>query len=581
MRPTLSLALAGLVAFALSAFAQPVKDTGLPKEDLDVLKRVNLKADAASLLDYLRKQTHPEADPKQMEQLIRDLGDDVFQVREQAYGKLITLGKTALVGLKQAEKDTDPEVRHRAKDLRERLEAKVEPAIQIATVRLLARMKPAGTAEVLLNFVPFAPDLSVTDEVCKALDVVAKSGGGIEPVIVKSLDDKNPIKRGAAGEAIIVAKNAEHLPAARQLIKDSDPLVRVRIGLALVQTKDKAATVEALPALIDCLQHLPPENLWSVEDILIRLAGDGKAPTVSLGTNDQARELTYKAWHEWYTKHQGSIDLARLDATEPSLGHTLIVYQSFNRVVGGVAIGRVARPMAGEVVEVDHNKKVLWKLELTDTYPVDAQVVPDRENEVAIAEYQRGRITIRDHTQKNNSVVWEKAVNGNPIGVQALPGGKIFAVLQNRLIEIDRADKSEKLILNRPNHDIFRAKKTKNGDYVYITNTGTFVRLNAEGKQVKQFQVPQIPVLFGNIDILPNGNVLIPDFQQRRVVEYDTNGTQVGQISTDWPSSAMRLTNGNTLVASQNTRRVLEYNRAGQVVWSYDVEGQVFNARRR
>src|SRR5207302_1406024 len=106
----------------------------MPKEDVDVLKQVNLKTDAASLLDYLRKQTHPEADPKQMDALIRDLGDDVFQVREAAFAKIITLGKTAIVGVKDAsekqpsEKDFDPEIKHRAGDLRRMLEAKVEPA---------------------------------------------------------------------------------------------------------------------------------------------------------------------------------------------------------------------------------------------------------------------------------------------------------------------------------------------------------------------------------------------------------------------------------------------------------------------
>src|SRR3712207_7687998 len=55
-----------------------------------------------------------------------------------------------------------------------------------------------------------------------------------------------------------------------------------------------------------------------------------------------------------------------------------------------------------------------------------------------------------------------------------------------------------------------------------------------------------IPVLFGNIDILPNGNVLVPDFQQQAVVEYDTNGVQVHRFSTPWPSSAVRRSEEHT-----------------------------------
>lgn len=542
-----------------------------------VLKDLGLGTDGKSLLEYLRKQTYPEADPKQMDALIRQLGDDEFKTREAAYSKLIGLGKGAIVGLKQAEKDSDPEIKKRAEDLRKKLEAKVEPAIQVATARLISQMKPEGSAEVLIAFLPFAADLTVTDEVCKSLGSVTITGKGIDPAVIGALDEKLPIKRAAAGEALVRAKATEMYPAVRKLLKDSEPIVRVRAGAALVGARDSSAVPDAVPVLIECLKHLPPENLWIVEDILIRLAGEGKVPSASLGTNEQSREQCFKAWEGWYEKNQKDISLAKLDLSEPMLGNTLLVYQNFNRVVINPAVGR--RQIIGEVIEVDMNKKVLWKLSMDDSYPVDAMVLPDRPGEVVVAEYQKQRITIRE--TKTNKIVWEKAVQGNPIGVQALPDGKILATLQNRIIEIDRATSTEKPLVNRPNHDIFRAKRTKSGDLIYVTNAGTLIRIDQQGKILKQFQVPQIPVLFGNIDILANGNVLIPDFQQGRIVEYDMNGNQVGQLITPWPSSAMRLPNGNTLVASQNTRRVSEFNRAGQVVWSHDVDGQVFNARRR
>lgn len=595
MRPFAVFAVAfGLVsALTISAVSQdkvPVTDKVDPKEpvkqppppvkqvpgedEVRILKNVGLPTDGNSLLEYLRKQTYPEADEKKMEVLLRDLGDDDFKTRESASAQLIGLGKSAIVGLKQAEKDNDPEVRRRAEDLRKKLEAKVEPAIQVATARLIAIQKPEKSAEVLIGFLPFAADLSVTDEVCKALGSVAVTAKGADPAVVKALDEKSTIKRAAAGEALARAKAKDHLPAVRALLKDPEPAVRVRTGVALVQTKDASAQGEALPVIIEGLKHLSPENLWSVEDILIRLAGEGNVPSTSLGTNEQSREACFTAWDGWYQKNQKTINLAKLDESEPFLGHTLFVYQNFNR---GPIVGRV--PVIGEVAEVDMNKKVLWKLPLNDSYPVDAMVLPDRPSEVVIAEYQRARITIRE--TGTNKIVWEHPTQGNPIGVQALANGKISVTLQNRIIEVDRATKQEKTLVNRPNHDIFRARRTRSGDLVYVTNAGNLVRLDSAGKTVKEFQVPQIPVLFGNIDILPNGNVLIPDFQQQRVVEYDGNGQQVTAFNTQWPSSAMRLPNGNTLVASQNTRQVREYNRAGQVVWSHDIDGQVFNARRR
>lgn len=569
------LSLALVLGFSSFLTAEEASKLPPSTEDQRVLKDVGLATDARSLLDYLRKQTFAEADPAQMEALIRELGSESFKSRENAYSKLIGLGKGAIVGLKQAEKDADPEIRRRARDLRQRLESKAEPAIQSATAKLIARLQPEGSAEVLLGFLPFAADAGVADDVVRALETVTANAPTPAPVVIKALEDKHVLKRGAAGAAL--ARSAPHRAAVRALLNDPEPLVRVRVGLALVRAKDGTAVSEALPVLIEALQHLPPENLWAVEDVLIRLADQGQVPNVSLGTTEQTRQAAYRGWNEWYAKHKNEIQLARLDSSDTQFGYTLLVSHNMNRFAG---VGVIRRAM-GEVAEIDHNKKVKWKLPLEDSYPVDAQVIPDRPGEVLIAEYQRARICIRETTNSSNKVLWEKQVGGNPIAVQAFAGGKVLVVLQNRILEIDRDTGDERVLLQRPNHDIFRAKKARTGELIVVTNTGSLIRTDPKGNLLKTFQVPGIPILFGNIDILSNGNVLVPDFQQQRVVEYDTSGTMVNQFATPWPSSAQRLPNGNTLVASQNTQRVVEYNRSGQEVWSYDVDGRVFNARRR
>src|SRR4029078_1482144 len=130
------------------------------------------------------------------------------------------------------------------------------------TARLIAIQKPENSAEVLIAFLPFAADLSVTDEVCRALGSVAVTAKGADPAVVKALEEKSTIKRAAAAEALARAKAKDHLPAVRALLKDPEPAVRVRTGVALVQTKDSSAQTDALPVIIEALKHLPPENLW-------------------------------------------------------------------------------------------------------------------------------------------------------------------------------------------------------------------------------------------------------------------------------------------------------------------------------
>src|SRR4029077_9522767 len=120
----------------------------------------------------------------------------------------------------------------------------------------------------------------------------------------------------------------------------------------------------------------------------------------------------------------------------------------------------------------------LWKFDVQG-YPVDAQIVKVNGAErVLVAEYnlpptQGGRVSERDF---KGEVKWEKNVGGNPIGVQRLANGNTFVVMQNRLVELDR-NGNEAFTMNRVNHDIFRARKLRNGEVVYVTNSGAFTRI--------------------------------------------------------------------------------------------------------
>ena len=61
---------------------------------------------------------------------------------------MLSLGSRAMPGLKQAESSGDAEVKSRAAELRRVIEAKAEPAVQAATARLLAKLKPGGELRI-------------------------------------------------------------------------------------------------------------------------------------------------------------------------------------------------------------------------------------------------------------------------------------------------------------------------------------------------------------------------------------------------------------------------------------------------
>jgi hypothetical protein len=534
--------------------------------DEQVLQKVHLPTDGPALLDYFRKRTFPETNPEHMAVLIRQLGDDEFTTREKAHAEILSLGASALFALRKSTDSPDTEVKRRVQELRKRIEEKANPAVQGAIARLVGKRKPAGAAEVLLAYLPFAADESVVDELCKALGAVAATDGKADPAVVRALEDKSPLKRGAAAEALMRANVLGQLAAVRALLKDQDSRVRLRAALALVSRKEK----EAVPALIDALGELPPEQLWQAEGILVRLAGD-QTPSVSLGTEERSRHEARKAWQEWWRRNGDKVDLAKLEQSQPLLGYTLIVQQT-HRIVNG----RFAR-IAGEVLELDAAKKPRWKFEIENGYPVDAQVLgPDK---VLVTEFNGRRLTERDF---KGNILWQQQVNGNPLSAQRLHNGNTFVVMQNRLAEIDRAGK-EVFAFNRPQHDIFRGLKLRNGEVVFVSNTGILTRLDGKTqREVKSFQVGQVGNLFGSIDVLPNGHVLVPQYGAQRVVEYDGSGRQVWQATVQLPNSVSRLANGHTLVTSLNTRMVVELDRNGREVWSYTSDGQtLFQARRR
>jgi hypothetical protein len=542
-------------------------DTDTTANDVKTLRAVGLPSEAPALLDYFRKLTLPTADPKKIETLIRQLGDDDFDTREEAFSSLAAIGAAATTGLKQYETSTDAELRKRVLDLKRRIEVKAEPAVQAAAARMIGRAKPQGAADTLLAFLPFAVDGTVVDEIAKTLGNVAVAGGKVEPVVVKALSDSVAVKRGAAAEALVRAKVEDQLPAVRNLLKDNDPEVRLRTALALVSRREK----EVVPILIDALAVLPPDKLWPAEEVLIRLAGE-KAPAVSLGSNEATRKAARDAWQQWYTEHKATIDLARLESPDILLGYTVLVHQTLNRIVGGKFKG-----VTYEVQEIKADKSVRWKFEV-NTQVVDAQVVA--ENRVLLAEFQMQRISERDF---KGNVLWEKQVGGNPISVQRLPNGNTFVVKNNGMSEFNRKGEEVYSYVHQQ-FNLVRGKKLRNGEVAFIVNQGQgmYTRLDSKNQVIKSFNVNPVNSIFGSMDVLPNGNVLVPDWQRQRVVEYDKDGKELKSINNvQWPLACHRLPNGNTLVTTQNPGRVIEFNANGTEVMSFQADGQVFNARRR
>src|SRR5207302_6775839 len=107
------------------------------------------------------------------------------------------------------------------------------------------------------------------------------------------------------------------------------------------------------------------------------------------------------------------------------------------------------------------------------------------------------------------------------------------------------------------------------------------------GQVVKSFNVTNnLGSQFGNVEILPNGNLLIGLYVNNKVAEFDLDGNKQWEAAVSQPMTVHRLPNGHTLVTSnnnQNQRRVVELDSNGQQVDTIEVDntGMLYSAKRR
>jgi hypothetical protein len=554
-----------MIALLLTGAASAADKDRL-KADADALAQADLGTDGLALIEFFKARTPGDKRLADIEGLIRNLGHNSFKVRQKANDELLKTGPQALGPLKAVLNDTDLEVQHRARRLVENIEKTVKPELMASAARLIADRKPAGTVQVLLDHLPFASEPYVIDEIHLALAVAGFTDGKADETLLRALEDKHAVRRGAAGEAFARSKNADARARARPLLKDPDARVRLRVALALVERKER----EAVEPLIQLLPEAR-EQFWRIEQILQILAGDD-APKIMPGTSDGDLREYRTVWLKWWRNKGPNVNLAALDNGARLQGLTLIV--QYDGV--GARPGGVRRVGMGRVYEVGRDGKVRW--EIADlNYPLDAQIVgPDR---VLVTEYRNRQVTERNF---KGEVQWSKAVPGMPIAAQRLDNGNTLIVARNEVVEVTRTGQEVFRAMSE-NGVLIGARRLKNGETYLLDRNGLCQRLDARGKEIKRFVAGPIATVIGtSIDVLPNGNLLLPLYNQNRVIEVNADGKEVWEVTHQRPTSASRLPNGNTLIASRYGRGVSEVDRTGKEVWSFQSQtGNILQAKRR
>jgi hypothetical protein len=548
--------LAGSTVVFLLLLAAPGPAAEDTAADEKTLREARIPTDGPGLLQFIRNHT---VDDARVNALIKQLGDDSFVAREQASKQLAAIGARAIKALREASKDPDPEISRRARECLQSIEGGASGSVLGAATRLLVARRPAGSVEVLLGFLPSADEEAVGDEVRAALVDLAVRDGKVEPALLAALTDANPMKRSAAGVAVARSRVAEHLPAVRKLLEDSDLRIRMRVALALTQARDK----EAIAVLIRLLDQLPAEETGTIEDLLLRLSRD-KGPALLPGNDEASRKRYREAWEKWWKDNQAGIEVAQLEQATRSLGYTLIVLLD-----------------NGEVMDLDAANRPRWRIGGL-LKPLDAQLLPS-EDRVLVAEHDGNRVTERD---LKGEIKWEMKVD-NPLAAQRLANGNTFIIAATELLEVD---KDHKVVLrySRPDGAHFmKGQKLRNGDIACVVLLGVarYIRLTPDGSGSYKDAGPgfgvDVHTSGGRLDVLPNGNILVAEMNNNLVKELTQEGKEVRSVEVEQPVAAVRLPNGHLLVTSMTQHRAIELDRAGKEVWQYKHDTRVTRAFRR
>lgn len=517
------------------------------------------KIDGSALVDEFRARTLDPSEKTKVADMIKQLGDGNYRVREKASRELVSMGAKVLADLRVAAKDPDGERSRRADDAINRINTSDSKRVPTGTARLAALRRPDGAAEAMLGFLPFADDDDgMIAEVKSALTTLALDPNGKpETALVAGLTDPQPLRRSAAAEALAKGGGLTVRGDVKKLLTDMDLAVRQAAAAALTVAGDK----DAVPVLIDLLAELPSEKTWAAQDILHQLAGD-KAPTGVMGEKPEERKRYRDAWADWWRNNSTSTDLAKLISSPGYLGYTLLIEVSNNN-----SIGRVA--------EVGREGKIRWQIGNL-RYPVDASVLPGER--VLVTEWDGNKVTEYDF---RGNVIWKKeGFTGRATNAQRLPNGNTFICTTNEMLEVDRTGKAVYTI--KVSQGLTAGYRGVNGEIVCLRNDGQCVRYDTAGKELKSFPSNRDTSWTSGIDLARNGNVLITQpSPNQKVTEYTPDGKVVKEWSTPQVTTATKLSNGNILAASHNDQKVIELDPSGKLVWEYKDEYHIFRAKRR
>ncbi len=533
--------------------------------DEQLLKDAGVKTDGASLVAFLHKHSASEADLRNLDQLIGQLGSRSFREREQASKQLVTTGAPALPALQRAIRDPDPEVLRRGMACLKEIGRSLDTGLQMACARLLVRRRIDAAAEALLRYLPSAAGEELMEEIVCGLDTLAVHKGRLEPSLSAALQDTLPARRAAAACIVGRVGDADQRAGVRKLLNDPEPLVRLRAAQGLLCGKD----MSGIAVLIALLSDPSVELSWQAEELLHWIAGDS-APSLTVGAgNADSAKSCRTAWERWWRRYCLQPDLLKSDQDYRRPGLLLVGDCDMSKMNG--------KRLRGRIRLFGCDGKARWQLENVGD-PWDVQLLSG--NRILIAEGGNvNRVTERD---LEGRVLWSEKVaeDRTPVACRRLSNGNTFIATCFCVQEVGPDGKEiYSHDLRQVGLAIYSAQKLASGHIVCSSMTdGSLLELDgATGRELRKVISGKSSKMRCQAEALPGGCFLVTMVNRDKLVQVDATGKIVWECTVPSVTWATRLCNGNTLAAcgSAADGRLVEIDSTGKRVWEVSLEGSL------
>jgi hypothetical protein len=290
MKKTFVVRLTAIVRVLFCSAAALILQSGWAASKSDsvaTLRRYEVEPTADGVLGVLRQWRPDTENRARIAQLVRDLGDNNWAVRDRASRQLAGMGRLAEPALRDATSSNDAEVVHRARSLlAECRSGRAEELLAAALEWLRQSPTPQATA-LLLDLLPVLPD-EFHSSTREALWVCAVPGDA--PRLRQAIGDARPVVREAAIVALERAAGAGAVRDLEPLLRDKNEATRLAAARALLDRLPRTA----IAALVGLLDSREPDIRRQAAWLLQQVSGIAQPDETPAGLAEAA--VRWKAW---------------------------------------------------------------------------------------------------------------------------------------------------------------------------------------------------------------------------------------------------------------------------------------------